>query len=113
MEVTTGRTIISFTVHSFGEETLVQTHVGEYRNLMVLLNEKFYLENFGECGGMGRCGTCVVAVINYPVELSDSGRNEAATLSKAGITNSKMRLACQILIDEELQGATISIDVCD
>ena len=37
--------LFTFTVKYLDEENIVQTYTGEYRNLMVLLNEKFYLED--------------------------------------------------------------------
>ncbi len=111
MELTDHRKneIIAFKVTCLGEEKIIETYFGEYRNLMVLLNEKFYLESFGECKGMGRCCTCVVAVKAVENCLVEMHRNEANTLSKAGVDQPDMRLACQIMIDEELDNAEITI----
>jgi 2Fe-2S ferredoxin len=105
--VTNKKTIV-FTVVFFGEGKIIKTHTGEYRNLMVLLNEKFYIENFGDCGGMGRCATCIVEIKNDP-HLVSRQRNEESTLIKMGISQSNIRLACQILVNEELENAVIKI----
>jgi 2Fe-2S ferredoxin len=102
---------IAFKVICFDEEKMIQTYKGEYRNLMTLLNERFYLESFGECRGMGRCCTCVVKVKAMENCLAGKQRNEASTLNKMGIDQPNMRLACQIMIDEELDNAEITIDV--
>ena len=36
-------------------------------------------------------------------------RNEAATIGKAGLGNEAIRLSCQLLINEDLNGAVIEI----
>ena len=105
----TKKATIVFKVNYFEEKKIIETHVGEYRNLMVLLNEKFYLESFGECKGMGRCCTCVVEIKAMENCLVEMQRNEASTLSKSGIHQSGMRLACQIAINEELNNAEVTI----
>ena len=91
------------------EELQLQTYTHEYRNLMMLLFDKIYLEDFGECKGMGKCCTCMIEIIESENEISSLGRNEQASLQKAGMTDSKQRLACQILVSEELHNATIKI----
>ncbi len=45
------------------EELQLETYTHEYRNLMMLLFDKIYLEDFGECKGMGRCGTCMIEIV--------------------------------------------------
>ena len=55
---------IKFTIIGENEEHLVETYTGEYRNLMALITDKIYVEDFGDCHGMGRCGTCVVEIMN-------------------------------------------------
>jgi 2Fe-2S ferredoxin len=100
---------IQFTLIDGEEDHVINTYNSEYRNLMVLINEKIYLEDFGECKGMGRCGTCVVEVINTGSKLCSFDRNEETTIKKTGITNPNYRLACQILIDEKLANATFRI----
>jgi 2Fe-2S ferredoxin len=105
----TKKATIVFKVNYFEEEKIIETQLGEYRNLMVLLNEKFYLESFGECKGMGRCCTCVVEIKAMENCLVEMHRNEASTLSKSGIHQPGMRLACQIVINEELNNAEVTI----
>ncbi|MEI2750924.1 MAG: hypothetical protein V9E88_19490 [Ferruginibacter sp.] len=55
----------------------------QYWNLMVLLNNSIYLENFGECGGQGRCATCMVKAVGLRGNANKMERNEAATIGKA------------------------------
>lgn len=91
------------------EESIIQTHAHAYRNLMVLLNNSFYLEGFGECGGQGRCATCLVTLSDLSGEAHAMERNERATLNKMGLADSEIRLSCQCLITPALQGAVVTI----
>ena len=100
---------IHFTVVEDGLLHEITTSPREYRNLMVLLNDNIYLENFGECGGQGRCATCVVQVEGCEA-LQQFERNEAATISKADVSGEHYRLSCQVLIDDLLNGTTIYIN---
>lgn len=100
---------IAFTIYYLGEEHCISTYEGEYRNLMHLITDKIFVENFGECKGMCRCGTCLVEVCGLQGDSAVMERNEAAIIRKLGPGNDNTRLACQLLIDEDLQQATIGI----
>lgn len=99
---------ICFTLISDDEVFQVITFQGEYFNLMQLINDKIYIEDFGACTGMGRCGTCLVA-FNEENVISKSDRNEINTLKSMCITNSLLRLSCQIEINKQLNNAIIKI----
>lgn len=102
---------IRFTVVEYGDSRVIEAGENEYRNLMVLLNDWIYLENFGECGGQGRCATCAVRVEGGDASLtSEHNRNEESTLGKNGTYENNIRLSCQILINDLLEGATIYIE---
>ena len=75
---------------------------------MVLINEKIYVEDFGECKGIGRCGTCLIEIDTLK-PLAPSERNEQSTLAKCAVQLPGLRLACQIMIDEALHGAVIKV----
>ena len=100
---------IRFTIIGEDASYVIETYTGEYRNLMALITDKIYVEDFGECKGMGRCGTCVVEIMDIEDHLHLLQRNEEATMKKIGITNPNYRLACQVLINEELKNATFRI----
>ena len=100
---------IQFTIINEEEVCVVETYTGEYKNLMSLITDKIYVDNFGECRGMGRCGTCVIEILNTENDFSFLERNEEATVKKTGITNPNYRLACQILVNEELKNTTFRI----
>lgn len=100
---------IKFTVTNSGRSQVVKTYKSEYRNLMVLLNNTIFLEGFGECGGQGRCATCVVEVSGMTGTSNTMERNENATINKIKSAPPGLRLACQILVTEDLNEAQIGI----
>lgn len=100
---------ISFTVISEGEEYTIQTYENEYRNLMVLLSDKIYMEDFGQCGGQGRCATCMVEVTTTNGVLLSQERNEQSTMAKKGGVTENSRLSCQIFINDALNGAIVRV----
>ncbi len=106
--MTTHKNDITFTLVYFDEEITVQTYEGEFRNLMILINEKIYVEDFGECKGIGRCGTCLVETegMNGTAEMD---RNEKSTLEKCPVKKANLRLSCQIMINKFLQNSIIKI----
>lgn len=75
---------------------------------MDLVNEKIFVEDFGECRGIGRCGTCLVEM-QTEKPLSGKDRNETATLEKAGMDQGEWRLSCQLMIDDSLQNAYVTV----
>lgn len=105
----TKRTSIQFTACYEGEKYELETYEGEYRNLMALLNDRIYIEDFGECKGIGRCGTCVVKIEGLPAAVNTLQRNEERTLYKTGIQGNHLRLACQIMVDENLENTAVEI----
>ena len=92
-----------------GQEYALRSYENEYRNLMVLLKDKICPEDFGQCGGMGRCGTCLVNIIGLPDNADNSCKNERNTLSKMGVKNLATRLSCQVQIDKDLKNTTIEL----
>lgn len=87
----------------------LETHANEYRNLMSLIYDRIYIDCFGECKGIGRCGTCHVHIIEGRRELLQPHGNEITTLNKMPDIAINSRLACNIPIDETLQGVQIEI----
>ena len=100
-------TTISLTVNCEGEIYHLKTYPNEYRSLMMLIYDKISPEDFGDCLGMGKCSTCLIE-ITPETFLNSYDRNEETTMVKAG-TGNGLRLACQILIDERIDGITINV----
>lgn len=104
---------IPITIHVIHEQERyeLKTYTGEYRNLMVLLNNKFYLEYFGECGGMGRCGTCMVEILETTSALPALDRNEDSTIRRMKVIHPGTRLACQVMVNHSIDN--IKIKICE
>ncbi|HEY0743524.1 MAG TPA: 2Fe-2S iron-sulfur cluster-binding protein [Chryseosolibacter sp.] len=94
---------IIFHVNYRGCTHEVTTHENEYRSLMALLYDKFYFEDFGDCKGIGRCGTCHVRVLTASPALSIRQRNETTTLGRMENVTETSRLSCQILITDAIE----------
>jgi 2Fe-2S ferredoxin len=82
----------------------------EYRSLMHLIQDKIYIDDFGECRGMGKCATCLIEITNcVGNKIYNFDRNEKETLRKAGVTDVSKRLSCQIVVDENINGIKLKI----
>jgi ferredoxin, 2Fe-2S len=92
-----------------GKEHILDTYPNEYANLMILIFDKIYPENFGDCKGIGRCGTCHIKILNTSFTLPDQDRNETTTLGKMENTDDASRLACQILITDVINGLRVEV----
>lgn len=99
---------ITFHVRYGQEDYHFETYNAEYPNLMELLKDKIYPDGFGECGGMGRCGTCLVHLPESEIARARVG-NEATTLSKMTCDDLYARLCCQVPVDNTLQDMTILV----
>ena len=106
--MTTEQNQITVYVTIEGKEHAFKTYAGEYRNLMMLIYDKVYIENFGDCKGIGRCGTCHVHVLNRPELLQRQG-NEQTTLGKMSAVVESSRLACHILLDAAADGLKVEL----
>ena len=105
-----GRSKICLNISYDGKNHQITTYPNEYRSLMHLIYDKLYIEDFGECLGMGKCGTCVVKLLNSNGKpINDFDRNEKETLRKAGIDAPNRRLSCQIIADENIDGLELKI----
>ena len=102
-------TDISFQLWHEDIETTLRTRTGAYRNLMELLNDSMYLDEFGECGGTGRCATCAVEIEWADGVPRARERNEDSTLGSLSESHPLLRLACQVDVDEQLQSARVVI----
>ncbi len=101
--------IIQFTVLENGKQHGIKVKHGSYPSLMFLLKEELGLDSFGECGGVGRCATCVVETIGVKGDSAIKERNEPVTLQKMGYHEDNIRLSCQLYITSDLEGAEITI----
>ena len=100
---------IKFIGHYEGQTYVLESNHNEYRNLMSLLKYKICPEDFGQCGGMGRCGTCLIKLSGVSGDSLLSYRNEHETLRKMGIVDAEVRLSCQIQVNEDLKDVIVQL----
>lgn len=100
---------IELTIVYSGIEYRLQTFYGEYRDLKSLILDRLFPEDFGQCGGMGRCATCMVEVNGLVGDAALLKRNEETTLERMGSGGQNIRLSCQLAIDDSLANAVIRV----
>lgn len=100
---------ICLTVLYGSEEHHIQTFHGEYRDLKCLIVDRLFTENFGECGGVGRCGTCIIEIEGLSGDAAALKRNESTTLERSVHNGQNIRLACQIPVDDSLSNLVIKV----
>ena len=100
---------ITLLIEYNGNQQTVKTFAGEYRNLMVLIKDQLWVDGMGECGGMARCGTCMVELLNAGEDLAVTDQKEAAVIKRTVTAQSTIRLSCQILVDETLNGLQVKV----
>jgi 2Fe-2S ferredoxin len=100
---------ICFTVIDNNAEQIITTRTGAYNNLMTLLKDKFGLDDFGECGGMGRCATCRIHATGLSGNSLIKERNEGVTLIRQGNGNENIRLSCQLLVTTDLNDTVVEM----
>jgi ferredoxin, 2Fe-2S len=100
---------ITISVCYDGECHEIQTYTNEYRSLMMLIYDRIYTGSFGECLGMGKCGTCMVEIMGSKYELSCYERNENMTLLRNIKAKENIRLSCQLVIDEKMDGLVVKV----
>ncbi len=88
-------------IDTIGKTHTVTYETGEYDNLMELIVNSFY-EEIGDCRGRAWCGTCAVTLLSgkYCEQMDKEERLKLDELEKT----STMRLSCQLLVDEKLNG---------
>jgi 2Fe-2S ferredoxin len=87
----------------------LKTHKNEYRSLMQLIYDQIITDDFGDCKGTGRCGTCLIEILNNPKIANQQFGNETATINKLDQIVKNSRLACQILIDNQINNLQCKI----
>jgi 2Fe-2S ferredoxin len=100
---------ITISVSYEGECHEIQTYTNEYRSLMMLIYDRICTESFGECLGMGKCGTCMVEVISCRRQPTGYDRNEDMTLLRNISAKENIRLSCQLIVDENIDGLKVKV----
>jgi ferredoxin, 2Fe-2S len=90
------KSYIVFTIGYSGKDYSIRTYWHEHRDLRALIKEKLKLGGFGQCGGLGRCGTCLVHVGQNLKDGDNTPKGYKA-------------LACHLPISDDLSNAFITI----
>lgn len=77
-------------------------------NLMEVLKASEY-EILATCGGMALCATCHIQVLEGLDQLPEPEDQELDMLDTLPDAASDSRLACQLKVNEHLQGITVKI----
>ena len=90
-----------------------QTHIIDCQkglSLMENLRDNGVDDIMAICGGNCACGTCHVYVeSDHLEELSELSGDEADLLDAIMSKEENSRLSCQIIVDERLEGLTVSV----
>ena len=86
----------------------VEVPEGINLNLMELLKASDY-EILATCGGMALCATCHVQVLEGLERLPNAEDTELDMLDTLPDATSNSRLACQLKVNESLEGIVIKI----
>jgi ferredoxin len=88
-------------------ETMAQAAVGE---TLLGVAQKAGVDLFGGCGGAGMCGTCHVLVdMAFDDKLNEQSIKETDLLEIIPSRKPNSRLACQVIVSEEMDGLTVTI----
>lgn len=101
--------MISITIEDrTGEQQAVEIPEGISLSLMEVLKASGY-NILATCGGMALCATCHVQVLNGLEALQAPGDEEMDMLDTLPDAGFDSRLACQIRINENLEGLVFKI----
>lgn len=79
----------------------------EYQNLMMMLFDKYGVD-WGDCKGRAWCGTCHIEVCQGKIEQKIDAQ-EKHKLAELEDATERSRLACQLLLESDLDNLVIRI----
>lgn len=101
--------MIRFTIEDrTGDRQELDIPEGINLSLMEVLKASDY-NILATCGGMALCATCHVQVLQGLEQLPDSNDAELDMLDTLPDADSDSRLACQLRVDESMEGAVFRI----
>lgn len=78
-------------------------------NTILSIAEKNGIPLHGNCEGFGVCGSCHVIIENFHEKLPKISDLENNALDNSNHVTLKSRLACQIVLDESMDGLRVRI----
>lgn len=95
-----------YIIDDLGKESILEYKPFEYRNLMDLILNELWIE-WGDCKGRAMCGTCHIEILEG--EPGEKDAYEADTLNNLPNNTASSRLACQIMVDDEIDNLKFRI----
>lgn len=95
-------------VNGAGESQKIEVPEEINLNLMEVLKASEY-NILATCGGMALCATCQIEVTQGLEKLPPPGDAEMDMLDQLPVCTAQSRLACQIKINDSLEGAVIHL----
>ena len=94
-------------------DTANETHVipfkrHEYASLMELIVNTCH-DEIGECKGRGLCGTCVVEIGEGSFLKEQPNDKEREVFQTLNLEGEQVRLACQLMLTQELDGVQVRV----
>jgi len=65
------------------------------------------IEDWGDCKGRAWCGSCQIELVDGANQLDKMANEEHNCLCKQEYRTNNSRLACQLMIDEKLDGIKV------
>jgi ferredoxin len=101
--------MINFTIEDRdGQQTPISIPEGITLSLMEVLKASEH-DVLATCGGMALCATCMVQVIKGADQLSSPHDQELDMLDTMPSSDDKSRLACQIAVNQHMEGCIFKI----
>jgi len=91
-----------------GQRFPVSVPEGITLNLMEVLKASAY-DILATCGGMALCATCMVQVLEGTEQLPSPHDQELDMLDMMPASDDNSRLACQIKVNEDLEGCVFKV----
>jgi 2Fe-2S ferredoxin len=101
---------IQFVIHYLNKDHKVLINKKTYNDLRDLIINQIGAENFGHCGGTGRCATCMVKICDPNMGPEHLKRKVSAVLQDEIVaTDSNIFFACQTTINDDLSNMNIYV----
>jgi 2Fe-2S ferredoxin len=90
-----------------GKDQVVEASIGD---TLLEVSQKNQISLFGGCGGAGVCGTCHVLIDDEHIsKLNPKSDSEEELLDILPIAKNNSRLACQVIVSEDLEGMIVTV----
>ncbi len=101
-------TIVLYVIDRKGEKHTINAEVG--KTLKDVIIREIEMDHFGDCGGCCACATCHVYIESTSKwAVNGFGQDEKDMLEMAEGVTDESRLGCQIQVNPEMDGMTLTV----